>query len=160
MIDSLYCVDPESWNEISLTGNYFANEFRYVDISLSVCFGQPYCASQNEIESFIKDNKLRLQYMYTNSVNDLDKNSRTEIIKYYVDDKMFYPIDLSKQLKTDFYVREAHIEASANWFELVQDETTYHLINSIREYSSPWSFPLEEGDDPRLSSLYLRLEDV
>ena len=54
--------------EISLQGNYFAEEFSYVEFNINVCFGRPICAPPDEIEKWFYPEVPKLQVIYTNSV--------------------------------------------------------------------------------------------
>ena len=45
-IHSLYCIEQEQFENISLAGNYFANHFAFLEFNLHVCYGQENnCAS-------------------------------------------------------------------------------------------------------------------
>ena len=45
LINTLNCLSPESYNKVSLTGNYFAEYFRYIEINLVACWDKPGCDS-------------------------------------------------------------------------------------------------------------------
>lgn len=106
------------FKNLTLTGNYYADEFSFIEINLNICYDKPHCAPVEEIEAYFYPNIAKLAYVFTNSFIDYNKQERQAPIKLYADDKIFYPLDLRKQTQTNFYIRESHLRASSSWWKI------------------------------------------
>lgn len=117
-----------------LAGNYFSVDFRYVEVNLVICQGRNDCASKKEIEAFFFPNIAKLQFIYSNSAISFEPSDISQPIKVFADDKIFYPLDIRKQIQTNMYLRECHLSASTNWWSFSQTAFQFHRIDSIRDY--------------------------
>ena len=89
-----------------------ASEFSYLEFNLRLCTGSG-CASKTEIQQFFEHKQLQL--LYVNSVLDFTKEQWEDPVKYFVDERAFFDLELGELGKlgrvkqANIFVRPAYL---------------------------------------------------
>eukprot|EP00347_Sterkiella_histriomuscorum_P013629 403363988 len=108
------------------------------------------CASKEEIDSFLEGQTFNVAFINTY----FDFNDFVSPIKYFIDDSLFWDIEVSQHKKANFYVQLQQAQLQDEFLQLgQQEEMQFHQVNNQRTYDD--SYQDAEGI---LISIYLRYD--
>jgi hypothetical protein len=119
----------------------------------------PQCASKEKIEQFFYPNTPKLQYVYVNSSFEFSAKDISKPVKLFADDSFFFPLELTRQIQTNLYLRQSQFTIEKQFSLFSEDKQIFHKIEDAREYSQPWVFPTNSNSDLRINRVFLRLDD-
>jgi hypothetical protein len=91
--------------DYSLQGDFYSDEFKYVEILLKKCAG-PACKSDSEINKFL-DN-MDMTFIVVNAY--LDFTDYNDPIKHYIDDLHFFHLESSRHKKATVFVMKGEVD--------------------------------------------------
>ena len=126
---------------------------------MKLCYGKPECASKEKIEQFFYPNTPKLQYVYVNSSFEFSAKDISKPVKLFADDSFFFPLELTRQIQTNLYLRQSQFTIEKQFSLFTLDKQIFHKIDDAREYSQPLVFPTNSNSDLRINRVFLRLDD-
>jgi hypothetical protein len=105
----MMCFDELPLESRSLTGDYFSNDFNYLQVSLYPCVSvkKGDCASDKEVLAFYADNP-KLQFMFVDKYFDI--NQYDALFSSYINKVNYVSIDPAYTSAVSFFVRKMYIE--------------------------------------------------
>lgn len=143
-----------------LKGNYFSNDFRYIEINFKLCAGKPICASDQKIRDWLYPNNPLMQVMMTKTLIDIDKIEIKKPVQVFVDDRTYLGLNTVSQQILNIFVGKASLHINKSWWNIGTLQYDYHKINEVRLQHQSFQFPIPPGGDDRLAKIYLRLDDM
>ncbi len=102
----MFC--PENLN-VPLTGNYFANAFKYLTLKLVPCATNTTnkCKSLSEVSAFFQKTP-KMQFMYVDYY--LDVEDYEILVHPFRNEERYFNVDLSLTYSVDYFVRNQLVE--------------------------------------------------
>lgn len=89
-IDGYVCLKQK---DFKLQGQFYSNNFSYIEIRLFKCANSPSCAPSSEIDSYFR--KKRFNVAFVNHFFDIKDFGRNPV-KNFIDDSLFWHIETDR----------------------------------------------------------------
>jgi len=102
-----------------LAGNFYSEQFDYVELKLYKCYNSSAtdtCKPQEEIDEYFRDHEI--QFAFINTLFDF--NDYTSPIKRFIDDSLFWELEPQRVKKANFFVKQSEAELEDDFIQLGQ----------------------------------------
>eukprot|EP00347_Sterkiella_histriomuscorum_P023757 403333491 len=119
----------------SLQGDFYSEEFRYLDIKLLKCknstSSKTICASKEEIDTFFNAKQFKVAFI--NQYFDFQDFSSP--VKQYIDDSLFWELDTRINRMANFYIQKQEAQLQDDLLQLGQKKSLkFAQVSNQRTY--------------------------
>ena len=101
-----WCTDAFNNN---ITGNYYSNDYWFVEVDLKQCEGAT-CANETEKWEFFKTNMIQIFYIDTYT----DTRDSKRLIKKFVNNRYFYELKKDIRTSVDYFLQKSDVVSSSS----------------------------------------------
>ncbi len=132
----MYC--PDKLN-VTLTGDYFADQFQYLKLSLIPCVTstQNKCKSATDVANFFQ-RAPALQFMYTDSY--IDVSDYTLLVHEFRNEEKFFIVDVSQTKAETLFVRSQFVENTDEENDSRNSTTIARIAEEVTKFVAGNSF--------------------
>ena len=126
----MFC--PDNLN-VPLTGNYFANEFKYLTLKLVPCATNTTnkCKSLSEVSAFFQKTP-NMQFMYVD--NYFDVEDYKILVHQFRNEERYFNVDLSLTQSANYFVRKQLVENTNDESDSRQSVTITRTTEDVTKF--------------------------
>ena len=126
----MYC--PDNLN-VTLTGNFFANEFKYLTLNLVPCATSTTnkCKSSSEVSAFFQKSS-NMQFMYID--NYFDVEDYKILVHQFRNEERYFNVDLSLTQSANYFVRKQLVENTNDESDSRQSVTITRTTEDVTKF--------------------------
>ncbi|CDW91220.1 UNKNOWN [Stylonychia lemnae] len=152
-IDSMKCLKT---NDYELKGNYYAQEYKYLELKLWKCGPKLdptlKCANETVIKKYFSDKTFSFAFINTQFV--LDSYDPKERLQYFIDDSLLFEVESQRVKKANFYVQKSEGELEDSLLQFGQSELIeFHQVTNFKSYDDEYT-----DDDGYMIAIYIRFD--
>ncbi|CDW85794.1 UNKNOWN [Stylonychia lemnae] len=152
-IDQMKCLKT---NDYELKGNYYAQEYKYLELKLWKCGPKLdptlKCANETVIKKYFSDKTFSFAFINTQFV--LDSYDPKERLQYFIDDSLLFEVESQRVKKANFYVQKSEGELEDSLLQFGQSELIeFHQVTNFKSYDDEYT-----DADGYMIAIYKRFE--